>query len=136
MVFNHKNEIHTKKELRLDLIIGEVTDFNFFEYEKYIREISTFAYSKAKEYLYKSIKYNLEDFKIIKGEDKLKLYQFHTKVAKHYFCSDCGIYTHHQRRKAPNEFGYNLACIEGIDLARLGDVPMTDGKGMSVEPSN
>ena len=34
-----------------------------------------------------------EDFKIVKGEDKLKLYQFHTKVAKHYFCSVCGIYT-------------------------------------------
>jgi hypothetical protein len=26
-----------------------------------------------------------EDFKITKGEDKLKLYQYHTKVAKHYF---------------------------------------------------
>ena len=25
-----------------------------------------------------------EDFKIIKGEDKLKLYQFHSKIAKHY----------------------------------------------------
>ena len=36
-----------------------------------------------------------EEFKITKGEDKLKLYQFHTKVAKHYFCSECGIYTHH-----------------------------------------
>ena len=32
-----------------------------------------------------------DDFKIVKGEDKLKLYQFHTKVAKHYFCSVCGI---------------------------------------------
>jgi hypothetical protein len=31
-----------------------------------------------------------EDFKITKGEDKLKLYQYHTKVAKHYFCSECG----------------------------------------------
>ena len=36
-----------------------------------------------------------EDFRIVKGEDKLKLYQFHTKVAQHYFCSICGIYTHH-----------------------------------------
>ena len=26
-----------------------------------------------------------EDFKITKGENKLKLYQFHSKVAKHYF---------------------------------------------------
>ena len=31
-----------------------------------------------------------ENFKIIKGKDKLSLYQFHTKVAKHYFCSICG----------------------------------------------
>ena len=34
-----------------------------------------------------------EDFKIVKGKDKLKLYQFHSNVAKHYFCSICGIYT-------------------------------------------
>ena len=26
-----------------------------------------------------------ENFKIIKGNDKLRLYQFHTNVAKHYF---------------------------------------------------
>ena len=26
-----------------------------------------------------------EDFKITKGKDKLSLYQFHTKVAKHFF---------------------------------------------------
>ena len=26
-----------------------------------------------------------EDFKIVKGEDKLKIYQFHTKIAKHFF---------------------------------------------------
>ena len=27
-----------------------------------------------------------EDFKITKGKDKLKMYQFHSKIAKHYFC--------------------------------------------------
>ena len=30
-----------------------------------------------------------ENFKIIKGQEKLKLYQFHTNVAKHFFCSEC-----------------------------------------------
>lgn len=78
----------------------------------------------------------LADLTVISGEDKLSLYQWNTRVARHYFCSICGIYTHHQRRKAPNEFGYNVACIEGIDIASLGDIPMTDGIGMSVEPSN
>ena len=29
-----------------------------------------------------------EDFKIVKGKEKLKLYKFHTKVASHYFCSN------------------------------------------------
>ena len=27
-----------------------------------------------------------EDFKILKGTDKIKLYQFHSNTAKHYFC--------------------------------------------------
>ena len=78
----------------------------------------------------------LADLTVTSGEDKLSLYRWNTRVARHYFCSICGIYTHHRRRKAPNEFGYNVACIEGIDLASLGDIPMTDGIGMSVEPSN
>ena len=28
-----------------------------------------------------------EDFKIIKGKEIISLYKFHTKVAKHFFCS-------------------------------------------------
>jgi len=78
----------------------------------------------------------LADLTVTSGEDKLSLYQWNTRVARHYFCSICGIYTHHRRRKAPNEFAYNVACIEGIDLDSLGDIPMTDGIGTSVEPPN
>jgi len=77
----------------------------------------------------------LADLTVTKGIDKLSLYQWNTRVARHYFCSICGIYTHHQRRKAPNEYGYNVACIEGIELDSLGDIPMTDGISMSVESS-
>ena len=70
-----------------------------------------------------------EDFKIIKGEDKLSLYQFHSKVAKHYFCSNCGIYTHHQRRADPNTFGINVGCIDEIDPQELFklEVAVNDG---------
>lgn len=78
----------------------------------------------------------LADLTVTSGEDKLSLYQWNTRVARHYFCSICGIYTHHRRRKAPNEFAYNVACIEGIDLDSLGDIPMTDSIGLSVEPPN
>ena len=61
-----------------------------------------------------------EDFKIIKGhEDKLKIYQFHTKVAKHYFCSNCGIYTHHNPRSNPAMTGFNVGCLDDIDTFQL-----------------
>ncbi len=69
----------------------------------------------------------LKDIRILKGEDKLTLYQFNTCVARHYFCSVCGIYTHHQRRSDPDEYGFNVACLEGVNPRDLGDVPMMDG---------
>ena len=68
-----------------------------------------------------------EDFKIIKGEDKLRLYQFHTKVAKHYFCSSCGIYTHHNPRSNPAMTGFNLGCIDEVDIFKLNNIFINDG---------
>ena len=35
---------------------------------------------------------------VVRGEDKLTSYRFNTGQAQHFFCSRCGIYTHHQRR--------------------------------------
>ena len=67
-----------------------------------------------------------EDFKIIKGEDVLKVYQFHTKVAKHYFCSECGIYTHHNPRSNPSMTGFNVACIDEIDTFQLKNINLND----------
>ena len=57
---------------------------------------------------------NKEDLKFIKGEDKIKTYQFNTNVAKHHFCSECGIHTHNLRRSNPNTFGINVGCIDEI----------------------
>ena len=69
----------------------------------------------------------LDGIKITKGAELLKLYQFNTMTAKHYFCSVCGIYTHHRRRSNPNEYGINVACLEGVDPFELGEVPTLDG---------
>ena len=68
------------------------------------------------------------DVKIMKGEDKLKLYQYHTKVAEHYFCSECGIYTHHKMRSRPDTFGLNVGCIDDIDQFKLENVGLNDGQ--------
>ncbi|MCS6096637.1 MULTISPECIES: GFA family protein [Shewanella] len=69
----------------------------------------------------------LAGIKILKGEDVLKCYEFNTKTAKHYFCSNCGIYTHHQRRSNPHEYGYNIGCLEGVNPFDLENVPTNDG---------
>jgi hypothetical protein len=69
----------------------------------------------------------LDGIKIIKGENFLKLYEFNTKTAKHYFCINCGIYTHHQRRSNPHLFGFNVACLEGINPLKISGIPTYDG---------
>lgn len=69
-----------------------------------------------------------EDLKITSGEEKLTLYQFNTREAKHFFCSICGIYTHHQRRSNPREFGINVACIEGLSPFDIKEVKILNGK--------
>ena len=72
-------------------------------------------------------KVNLEDLRVVKGKEKLKLYQFHTHKAEHYFCSVCGIYTHHKQRSDPNKYAFNVACLENVNPFDLGDIPVFDG---------
>jgi len=65
--------------------------------------------------------------RVVKGENFLKLYQFNTKTAKHYFCSNCGVYTHNQRRSNPNEYGFNIGCLENVNPFDIKDVTIVDG---------
>jgi len=74
-----------------------------------------------------------ERFSIKSGADKLNLYQFNTRVAEHFFCSVCGIYTHHKRRSNPNQFAVNIACIDGVDPFEQGEIPTTDGRNHSCD---
>ena len=70
---------------------------------------------------------DINGLEITAGKDVLSLYQFNTKAAEHYFCSVCGIYTHHKRRSNPNHYGVNLACLEGMSPFDLEEVPVLDG---------
>lgn len=70
---------------------------------------------------------DLADIEILAGEDSLTLYKFNTMAAKHYFCSRCGIYTHHQRRSNPAQYGVNVACLEGLSPFDFEEVPVNDG---------
>jgi len=70
----------------------------------------------------------LDNIHIQQGQDALTLYQFNTGEAKHYFCSRCGIYTFHQRRSSPDQYGVNVACIEGMSPFDFAEVPVNEGR--------
>ncbi|MGF6753557.1 GFA family protein [Paraburkholderia sp. GAS42] len=72
-----------------------------------------------------------DELKVTSGRDALSLYQFNTKVAKHYFCRHCGVYTFHQTRTDPALWRVNLGCIEGVDPYAL-EFSVGDGASLSV----
>jgi hypothetical protein len=78
---------------------------------------------------------HVENVKVTAGADKLTLYQFGTKTAKHYFCSVCGIYTHHQRRSNPLECGVNVACLNGLSPFDFPEVPVNEGANHHFDPN-
>lgn len=78
----------------------------------------------------------LAGLRVVKGEGVLKLYQFNTKAAKHYFCGDCGIYTHHLRRSNPSQYGFNVACLEGVNPLKIPEVPTYDGVNHPADEKN
>jgi hypothetical protein len=65
--------------------------------------------------------------KLLRGEEALTSYRFHTGTAQHFFCSRCGIYTHHQRRSNPDLFAVNVACLDGVRPFDFVDVSVMDG---------
>ena len=68
---------------------------------------------------------------VLAGEADLALYQWNTRVARHYFCRRCGIYTFHRKRSAPDAYGVNVGCLEGFDPAAY-PFRLADGLTMSV----
>jgi len=70
----------------------------------------------------------LGGIKILQGEDILTSYRFNTNTAEHFFCSRCGIYTHHRRRSDPHQFAVNVACLKGVSPFDFAEVPVIDGQ--------
>jgi hypothetical protein len=62
-----------------------------------------------------------------RGAEALTVYRFNTGVVEHYFCSKCGIYTHHRRRSNPNQCRVNAACLKGVSPFDFDEVPVLDG---------
>ena len=122
--FKHKKEKKLMKKLKCHCgeVEAEISIAN--DIEKFLK--CNCSICKRKGAIMSMVKN--EDFKIIQGQDKLKLYKFHSNIAKHYFCSICGIYTHHNPRSNPSMTGFNVGCIDEIDTLKLVNVSINDGQ--------
>ncbi|AHB70639.1 GFA family protein [Cronobacter malonaticus] len=69
----------------------------------------------------------LNGITVLEGKEKLTEYRFNTRQAAHYFCSVCGIYTFHQRRSNPDQYGVNVACLEGVSPFDFPEITVTEG---------
>lgn len=69
----------------------------------------------------------LDDLQITAGQEHLSEYRFNTRTARHFFCSRCGIYTHHQRRSNPEQYGVNVACLQDVSPFDFEEVQVLDG---------
>ena len=66
-------------------------------------------------------------FVLSSGHDALHTYTFGTGVAKHHFCSRCGIKSFYVPRSNPDGFSINVRCLDGFpDLAM--DITPFDGR--------
>jgi len=70
-----------------------------------------------------------ENLKVEVDGENLGLYEFDSKIAKHYFCKTCGIYTHNEMLRKPGHMRVNLGCVDGLDTSDLEEV-LFDGKNL------
>ncbi|TIX51947.1 GFA family protein [Alteraurantiacibacter aquimixticola] len=76
----------------------------------------------------------LEAVTVTEGTDSLSCYSFNTGVAKHHFCSKCGIHCFHQARSDPDKYAISAATLEGVRVYEdFVDVPVNDGQHHSLD---
>ena len=54
-------------------------------------------------------------------------YMWNKRIAKHYFCNECGVYTHHIRRRDPEQISVNLMCVDDILIPENAVINLIDG---------
>jgi hypothetical protein len=101
-----------------------------FEIDTDVPELTTCDCSICRRKNALMVKVHESRFRLLRGEDALRLYQFHTLTAKHYFCGTCGIYPFHRKRVTPEFYGVNVFCLDGFDATGI-TVRATVGAGMA-----
>ena len=68
-----------------------------------------------------------DNFVLQSGQNNLQIYQWNKKIAKHFFCNICGVYTHHVRRRDPSQISINIMCVDDILIPPETKINLIDG---------
>ncbi len=58
-------------------------------------------------------------FRMLTPADNLATYTFNTGIARHHFCSVCGVAPFYIPRSDPDKIDVNARCLDGVDVAKL-----------------
>ena len=68
-----------------------------------------------------------QSFRLLAGEQWLATYTFNTGVARHFFCTRCGVAPYYVPRSNPDKIDVNARCLDRVDLSKLS-VRQFDGR--------
>ena len=66
-------------------------------------------------------------FKLLRGDDAIRTYTFNTGVAKHTFCSHCGVKAFYIPRSHPDGVSVNARCIDSETVESMS-ITSFDGR--------
>jgi hypothetical protein len=66
-------------------------------------------------------------FKLLSGRESLSTYSFNTHVAKHFFCSTCGVKSFYIPRSHPDGISVNARCLDSDTIESVSVTPF-DGQ--------
>ena len=66
-------------------------------------------------------------FRLLRGRHQLSAYRWNTGVARHLFCSVCGVKSFYVPRSNPDGVSLNLNCLDRASFARV-EVRPFDGR--------
>jgi hypothetical protein len=82
-------------------------------------EVSDCNCSICRKYAYLHLIVPADRFKLISGRDALTTYSFNTHVAKHHFCSTCGVKSFYVPRSHPDGVSVNARCIDSETIESI-----------------
>ena len=90
-------------------------------------QVSDCNCSMCSKFGYQHLIVPAERFKLLSGREVLTTYTFNTNIARHLFCSICGVKSFYVPRSHPDGFSVNARCIDSGTIEAMA-VTQFDGR--------